>query len=328
MMLKKIIVFLTFLLPIIAVAQKATPNDYIQMYAPSAKQEMMRSGVPAAITLAQGILESESGNSELAQKSNNHFGIKCKSNWEGAKVYHNDDARGECFRKYETVEESYKDHSDFLKANARYAFLFNLNPDDYKGWAKGLKQAGYATNPVYAQKLIDLIEKYNLQQFNHVEYIENNTNNIAVQVPTTNQNNATSTTEKQPTILLVDGAIPGKVIYINETKAVYVEAGTSLLSIAQKNDMELSKLLDFNDMDEKANDILETNQIIYLKRKRKQSVIDMHIVKEQETLHSIAQLEGIRLESLLKTNNLQKDQKPKVGTILYLNNKNNTNTKK
>jgi LysM repeat protein len=146
-------------------AQRLSVEDYIAQFKDVAINEMKRSGVPASITLAQGILESENGNSELVKKSNNHFGIKCKSNWTGESVTHDDDANGECFRAYTTAGDSYKDHSDFLKANLRYAPLFNLDPTDYAGWARGLKKAGYATNPKYPDLLIKSIEQYNLQQY-------------------------------------------------------------------------------------------------------------------------------------------------------------------
>lgn len=138
---------------------------YINTYKNIAIIEMMRTGVPAAITLSQGILEAGAGKSELVLKSNNHFGIKCKSNWTGDKVYKDDDTQGECFRKYISAEESFKDHSDFLKINTRYAFLFTIDPTDYIAWAYGLKQAGYATDPKYAQLLIQCIEKYRLQDY-------------------------------------------------------------------------------------------------------------------------------------------------------------------
>ncbi|MEI9957532.1 MAG: glucosaminidase domain-containing protein [Ferruginibacter sp.] len=142
-----------------------TPEQYVAMYKDIAIREMKRMGVPAAITLAQGILETESGNSDLVKKSNNHFGIKCKSNWTGESVSHDDDAAGECFRLYKTAEDSYRDHSNFLRGNTRYGFLFKLDVKDYKGWAYGLKKAGYATNPSYPQILIKHIEQYNLQQY-------------------------------------------------------------------------------------------------------------------------------------------------------------------
>jgi flagellum-specific peptidoglycan hydrolase FlgJ len=148
-----------------ASAQRLSVEDYIAQFKDVAINEMKRSGVPASITLAQGILESENGNSELVKKSNNHFGIKCKTNWTGETVTHDDDANSECFRAYTSAGDSYKDHSDFLKANQRYASLFNLDPTDYAGWARGLKKAGYATNPKYPELLIKSIEQYNLQQY-------------------------------------------------------------------------------------------------------------------------------------------------------------------
>ena len=143
-----------------------TPQEkYIEKYAPLAVSEMYRSGVPASITLAQGLLESGNGQSELARMSNNHFGIKCHNNWKGGKVYYDDDAKGECFRKYSHPSESYRDHSDFLRYRDRYKFLFDYRVTDYKSWAYGLKKAGYATDPKYPKKLINLIEEYNLQQY-------------------------------------------------------------------------------------------------------------------------------------------------------------------
>ncbi|MCU0388222.1 MAG: glucosaminidase domain-containing protein [Chitinophagaceae bacterium] len=138
---------------------------YIEKYAPLAINEQVRTGIPAAIKLAQGIHESGAGNGDLALRSNNHFGIKCKSNWTGAVAYHDDDEKGECFRAYDSVAFSYRDHSDFLKTSKRYEFLFKLDITDYKGWANGLKQAGYATNPKYPLLLIKLIENYNLSEF-------------------------------------------------------------------------------------------------------------------------------------------------------------------
>lgn len=140
--------------------RNARYNEYIKQYAPLAVEQMQRHKIPASITLAQGLLESGAGYSELARKSNNHFGIKCGGNWRGRTVRHDDDARNECFRAYRNPKDSYEDHSDFLKRGARYAFLFKLKITDYKGWARGLKKAGYATDPSYANRLITIIEDY------------------------------------------------------------------------------------------------------------------------------------------------------------------------
>jgi flagellum-specific peptidoglycan hydrolase FlgJ len=160
---------LFFLAGIVALSVKAQKNPlveaYIEKFATIAMDEQVRTGIPAAVKLAQGIHESGAGQGDLALKSNNHFGIKCKSNWTGLTAYHDDDEKGECFRAYENVESSYKDHSDFLKTSKRYAHLFLLAPDDYKGWANGLKQAGYATNPKYPLLIIKLIETYELNAY-------------------------------------------------------------------------------------------------------------------------------------------------------------------
>jgi len=154
-------IILSFLILILQ-AQKQTPTQYIDRYKELAIIEMHRSGVPASITLSQGVLESSSGNSRLAKFANNHFGIKCKGNWTGKTIYANDDAPDECFRAYGSVLESYKDHSDFLRKNWRYHELFELKITDYKGWCHGLRKAGYATNPQYGKILINLIERYEL----------------------------------------------------------------------------------------------------------------------------------------------------------------------
>ena len=164
--MKRSVVLLSFIVTcIIGKAQVITPQEYINIYKDIAVAEMKRSGIPASVTLAQGILETESGNSDLVKRSNNHFGIKCKSTWTGETVTHTDDAPDECFRKYKQPADSYKDHSDYLRSAPRYASLFQLEPGDYKGWAYGLKRAGYATNPKYPQILITNIERYNLQQY-------------------------------------------------------------------------------------------------------------------------------------------------------------------
>jgi flagellum-specific peptidoglycan hydrolase FlgJ len=167
MQLKSIFIILLVIIRVAAAAQSKDEliQQYIASYKNLAIEEMKRTGVPAAIKLAQGIHETEAGNSVLVKKSNNHFGIKCKTGWDGPKVYHDDDERGECFRSYTAAEASYRDHSNFLKNSQRYAFLFALDPTDYKGWAYGLKKAGYATNIKYSQILIKLIEEYHLDTY-------------------------------------------------------------------------------------------------------------------------------------------------------------------
>ena len=157
--------FLTASAALHADEQKSPQEKYIERFASLAVEEMYRSGVPASITLAQGLLESRYGLSDLAAKGNNHFGIKCHNNWQGGRMYHDDDAKGECFRKYDSPEQSYRDHSDFLRYRDRYKFLFDYDVTDYKAWAHGLKKAGYATDPAYPSKLIRLIEEYKLHEY-------------------------------------------------------------------------------------------------------------------------------------------------------------------
>jgi LysM repeat protein len=312
-----------------AFGQKATQQDYINSYHKLAQKEQLRTGVPAAITLAQGILESENGESTLATKSNNHFGIKCKNNWTGEKVYHNDDLRGECFRKYETVEQSFADHSDFLKNSDRYANLFELNINDYVGWSRGLKAAGYATNPVYAEKLIQLIEKLELHKFNDLGYSinTNNTANLTFHAEDKNLEDApTEATDKSATSVKVVNveqpiAVLNKETTNNRTKAIYLPKGSSLLAVAIHYDIPLNKLLEFNDLPKNTNDILPIESIIYLQRKRKESDKPTYAVQEATTMHQIAQKIGVRLDSLQKMNQGMQPNNIKAGTIIITQSK-------
>jgi len=175
--------FLAFIVLIVSAFKglsQDAPNEniikYIEQYAALAVKEMERTGIPASIKIAQGIHETNAGKSDLVLQSNNHFGIKCKSSWTGDKVYHNDDAEGECFRKYGDAKASYLDHSDYLKSQPRYAFLFEYDANDYASWAWGLKKAGYATNPIYAQTLIKYIEAYQLNELNNIAENDDDTN--------------------------------------------------------------------------------------------------------------------------------------------------------
>ena len=199
--------------------------QYIKKYAPLAVLEMHKYDIPASITLAQGILESGNGRSQLASKSNNHFGIKCHTGWKGQKVYHDDDEKGECFRKYKFVETSYKDHSEFLSGRRRYANLFKLRKSDYKGWAKGLKKAGYATDKNYPKKLIKIIETYELYEFDKIR--EKDLKRVKKE---------TSKTERKP-----------KIKTKKRVKKYYqVKKGDTLYSIARKYETSVTKLKKVN----------------------------------------------------------------------------------
>jgi len=288
-------------------AQTITPEEYVAKYKDLAIREMKRMGVPAAITLAQGLLETESGNSELVKNSNNHFGIKCKPTWTAGGYNHDDDAKGECFRTYNTAEDSYRDHSNFLRGSDRYAFLFRLNPLDYKSWAYGLKKAGYATNPKYPLILINNIEQYNLQQYSEIA-----AKDIPGFDPSKYQDdpelavNALDTTESD---LQSSGSING-------CKYIMADKGTSLLAIATQNNIDLPKLLDYNDMTEDG--ILDRSQIIFLQKKSKVGDKDFYVVEQENSLYNLSQEHGIQLTSLMEYNKLKSDNMVAAGTKLYL----------
>jgi LysM repeat protein len=291
---------------------KATIIAYIEKYKDIAVEEMQRTGVPASITLAQGIHETGAGTSNLVLKSNNHFGIKCKTEWDGEKVYHDDDARGECFRKYSDPTISYRDHSDFLKTRSHYASLFKLDPTDYEAWSFGLKKAGYATNPKYAQVLIKLIRDYNLQDYTLIamgrKQRDANTPDWAKNTETVTQTEAVVASSKR--------IYPEGVFKINDTKVIFIPKGISYLKVATENDISLARLLDFNDL--KDGDVTPNDGLLYLQRKRKNGANETHVVATGESLYDIAQSEGIRLESLLQYNFLTPGVQVEAGEKLYL----------
>jgi len=292
--------------------------EYINAYKEIAISEMQRTGVPAAIKLAQGIHETDAGSSVLVKKSNNHFGIKCKSDWEGKTVKHTDDAPNECFRKYNSSFESYKDHSDFLKNSSRYASLFNLDPTDYEAWAWGLRKAGYATNTRYPQIIIKLINEYHLQDYTMIALGKMNPDDAILA-------KVKSGTKKEPVALPAvyneektnepEYSSAGE-FKINETRVVFVKKGTSFLSIADKYNLPLARIFEFNDMKEQ--EFTDKDQLIYIMRKRKTGNNEQHIVKQGESLFDVAQNQAIRLESLLEYNYLKPGMQPAVGSVLYL----------
>ena len=312
-----------------------TVKNYINNYKDIAIKEMQRTGVPASITLAQGIHESTAGTSTLVLQSNNHFGIKCKTGWTGESVRHDDDARGECFRKYPSSEDSYKDHSDFLKNGQRYASLFTLDPVDYESWANGLKNAGYATNPKYPVVLIKLIEDYQLQDYTMIALgkmpgKENETvavekivdENIPVSPVSMPQEKID---REQKEMMMKTRVYPEGEFKIYETKVIYAKKGTSFLAIAKQYDVDLSRIFEFNDI--QLMEEADKDQLIYLQRKRKTGNHEFHIVQPGESLHDIAQLQAIRLESLVEYNWLKNDEMPAIGEQLSLKKKSTTTPK-
>jgi Mannosyl-glycoprotein endo-beta-N-acetylglucosaminidase/LysM domain len=307
--------------------------NYVNTYKALAMAEEQRSGVPASITLAQGLHESEAGTSELAKNSNNHFGIKCKEDWKGAVFYHDDDSRQECFRSYATAADSYRDHSDFLRQGSRYTFLFKLDPTDYEGWAYGLKKAGYATNIRYSQILIKLIRDYNLGQYTMIAIGKKAASEevvlampggvpgapvagVAIVPPARSDTAAGGNGGADSAMAGPEVSYPEGEFQINRTRVVYVGAGVSLLSVANRYEVSLGRLLEFNEMKEE--DVLVKGQLIFLQRKRRAGSIEYHVVREGEGMYDIAQAEGVRLEDLLEMNQLTERERPAAGERIYL----------
>lgn len=325
--MKKLLLIITVLVAFRSQAQKpaASPAivEYINNFKDLAIAEMQRSGVPASITLAQGILETEAGKSDLVMRSNNHFGIKCKSSWTGDKVYHDDDAKGECFRKYPSAEDSYKDHSDYLAMTPRYQHLFKLDPTDYKAWAHGIRAAGYATNPKYAYILIKYIEQYNLNDYTLIAMGRLADPGIAETATSTTASSyletPTSGPAAEPRLVAEknDVKYPLGEFRINDTRVVWAAPGTTLKDLAKKHALTVEWLQEFNDMPA-TQESLVNGQLVFLQRKRKQGTKDFRVVTEGDDLYTIAQEEGIRLESLLKYNQLSLEMRPAPGEKLYL----------
>lgn len=310
----------------------ADAADYINQFKNIAMQEQIRTGVPAAIKLGQAILESQTGKSRLATEANNHFGIKCKTEWTGPKIYHNDDATGECFRVYDNAEASFIDHSNFLKTRTHYAFLFKLDVTDFTSWAFGLKQAGYATNPNYPAQLIKAINDYDLAQYTLIA-MEQKKKGIdfvvtpAKQVEPNKMAPATNVANATPTAPAPVSLLENTKVTINHTKAVLATKGSSLLAIANSNKISLSKLFDFNELTEM--NILDQDRILFIEKKQKYGASEMHVTVGAETLYSIAQKEGVLLSSLLTLNpGIKKDSVLQVGQKIDLRAAEKTSTKK
>lgn len=310
--------------------QKSPQEIYIEQFATLAVEEMYRSGVPASITLAQGLLESRYGLSELAVKGNNHFGIKCHNNWTGKKIYYDDDAKGECFRKYPSPEQSYRDHSDFLRYRDRYKFLFDYKTTDYKSWANGLKKAGYATDPSYASKLIRIIEDYRLYEYDDKpasfakadRKSRKESKRVTVKVPDVLP---PSPTEIEQTEALTEAqrqdfhfSISREVYKRNGVPFVKAMEGESYASIASANNLFLREILKYNDL--AAEVPIAPGTEVYLKPKKGQAVkgLDKHVVEEGETMRSIAQRYGVRLKNLYKINEMADDSIIREGDIIKL----------
>lgn len=278
---------------------------YIDRYQELAISEMERTGVPASIKLAQGILESNAGRSTLARKANNHFGIKCGSRWRGKKYYRKDDdyKRGKlvksCFRSYKNARQSYIAHSDFLLDNSRYNFLFRLNKTDYKKWAKGLKKAGYATSRTYEKKLIRIIEEYKLYEYDRM---------------TTDDGIAKNKNKPK---------LPTDIFYINDAKMTFAKEGETPAMIAKRTKTSINRILKYNEAIDLANEPLAVDAKVFIQEKRRnfRGKQKIHIVKEVESMYDIAQTYGLCLDRLYKKNKMGSGMQPAIGASIVIRGK-------
>lgn len=309
MNLRRPLLLLTLLCFTTSVAQTKARSQYISEYSQIAVDEMNRSGIPASITLAQGILESGNGKSELARKSNNHFGIKCHTNWSGERVYHSDDKKGECFRKYDDVMHSFEDHTDFLVRGSRYKFLFELKPGDYKSWAEGLKKAGYATSPDYAERLIKIIEDEMLYVFDGTE--------ASLSLNAKMQNGPVMDKKGRPVKNARQRFIIRRMID-KESRVPFVilQEGEKIEYIADSLNLPIAALLEFNDMTWET--VMDAGDRIYIDVKKGRGVTKTTTVLESETLRDISQREQVRLAKIYKINGFHVGYQPRTGDEIRL----------
>lgn len=323
----KYIVFVILLLSdFLAYSQKMQRKketlEYIDKYKDVAMEEMVKYKIPASITLAQGILESGNGQSKLARKGNNHFGIKCHSNWKGKTMRLDDDAPKECFRVYKTPEESYRDHSKFLKNGQRYAFLFNLKITDYKAWAKGLKKAGYATLPTYANVLINLIETYDLQQYDEMvvkgKYKKNKKDKKTAAPVVADV--------KQPgeVPVLADCKVVGMTEdhhFIRENfgvKFIFTKKGDNLDNMSKELKISKRQLKKYNNLGSKTT--FAEGEVLYIGPKRRKAAggYKVHVIKKGETLSHVSRLYAVKLERIFKMNDLDENSIIQIGQVIKL----------
>lgn len=288
-----------------AIAAESDQVEYIEKWKGEAVRQMKMYAIPASITLAQGVLESGNGNSELAKKSNNHFGIKCHAGWEGGRTYHDDDEKGECFRVYDDAKDSYEDHSKFLLRD-RYASLFELDLDDYKGWAKGLKKCGYATNPKYPELLITIIERHDLNKLDDLDYqfIEESV--------------ASNDAKKEERKVRNVSGHNGRNIMttVNGIQYVLAKKGDDMKSLSKELDMMPWQFRSYNEVGK--NHSFKNGDIIYLQPKKLKGSELWHVVEKGETLWSISQKYGVKTKALLKKNRIEAGAALRPGQKLSL----------
>jgi LysM repeat protein len=291
--------------------------SYIEQYHLLAEKQQKEYGIPASITLAQGLLESGAGKSFLSISSNNHFGIKC-AEWTGDKMYHDDDEKGECFRKYNEVVDSYEDHSAFLRNRSRYASLFMLTQTDYEGWAFGLKKAGYATDPTYAYKLISIIETYELQKFDNGDYFSNNEIKLQEIQQKQEKNERGRKSGHYGGMGTVKAFTTHEMKKVNGVLFVTAIKGDSYSAIADEFNIKQYEIFNYNDIEQGAD--LKAGTRVYIAQKKKKAPKECltHRVLVGESMRSISQDYGIKVVELYKLNNMPFADGAKLGTILKL----------
>lgn len=293
--------------------QGMTLPQYVETYRAVAMQEMRLHGIPASIKLAQGILESGFGNSELAVNANNHFGIKCHG-WPGRGYRYDDDAPNECFRKYDNPLQSFLDHSEFLLSRPRYDFLFDLDPLDYRTWAHGLRRAGYATNPNYPAKLIRVIEEHDLARFDR--WAMDLTAELPPVPDSIRAGSIAIGTAVRPGEMEPSASGPRHVAMNNRIRYVVARHGDTPRSLADELNVRRWQIIRYNELDD-GREIL-TGQFIYLQPKRRRGAIGHHVVRERETMYIISQQYGIKLDHLYRRNAMEPGEEPIPGQRLLL----------
>jgi LysM repeat protein len=310
------LLFTTLFFSVLASAQSRTQPYllYIDQYAQLAVKQQKEYGIPASITLAQGLLESGAGGSSFAKESNNHFGIKC-SDWAGDKIFKDDDAKGECFRKYNQVLESYEDHSLFLKNRPRYAFLFELTATDYEGWAFGLKKAGYATDPAYAYKLISIIDNYDLHQYDLGKGDISNDKYAASSEP---KNGGQYHRNQSGSIGAVTALVSHEVRKVNGVKFVTALPDDNYSLIADEFNMSVERLLAYNDLTLETQLRAGTRVFVGSKKNKAPKECSTHQILNGESMLSIAQDYGVKVVKLYKLNKMPFNQGGRLGQVLKL----------
>ena len=320
-MMKRELIFILACLPFLVQAQRITPEEYIQTYKDIAIREMKTHKIPASITLAQGLLESGAGNSALAREAKNHFGIKCHKGWEGDTYYMDDDEKNECFRKYDDVEQSFRDHSEFLCGRSRYAALFDLDITDYEGWAKGLKAAGYATNPKYAQLLIDRIKLYDLTQYDQIALGLLAESDVEPIDPDADEYFELAYSPKDKSIFpLADMTPEGRFIYENNgVRFVYAKEGETPESMAKTFGIKFKRFCEYNCLKHPEEVVFHSGDVVYLEKLRNKNwKAKKYTVQEGETLRDVALRFAVKPEKILRKNGLKEGEKLHKGQELWL----------